>query len=298
MPELPEVEAARTLIAERAVGRTVAAVDDADTYVCRPHLPGDIASALVGRTLTAAGRIGKSMFLDTDDGDGPILGLHLGMAGRMVFVDGEDAQVTAYAGDPMSANEILAAAGAGANASTEAPAPPAGGHPDPRLSGDPAWARFTITFDDDAALILFDKRRLGRAVLNPDLSRLGPDALLVPKATFRERVGVGEAPLKARIMDQSVIAGVGNLLADETLWQARLAPLRPAGTLTTDELDDLWKVLRRCTRAAMKHGGVHTGRVIEFRKKDAACPRCGGAMVKAAVGGRTTWWCSVEQAWP
>jgi formamidopyrimidine-DNA glycosylase len=290
MPELPEVEAARTLIAERAVGRTVAAVDDADTYVCRPHLPGDIASALVGRTLTSAGRIGKAMFVDTDEGDGPVLGLHLGMAGRMVFVDGDDAVGTAYAGDPMSPAEARAAAGVAEDA--------AGGHPDPRLSGDPAWARFTLTFDDDSALILFDKRRLGRAVLNPDLSRLGPDALEVTKADFRARVGVGEAPLKARIMDQSVIAGVGNLLADETLWQAKLAPLRPAGTLTADELDLLWKTVRRATRDAMKKGGVHTGRIIDFRKKDATCPRCGGAMVKAPVGGRTTWWCSVEQAWP
>jgi formamidopyrimidine-DNA glycosylase len=290
MPELPEVEAARTLIAERAIGRTVAAVDDADTYVCRPHLPGDIASALVGRTLTAAGRIGKAMFVDTDAGDGPVLGLHLGMAGRMVFVDGDEAVGTAYAGDPMSPAEARAAAGV-ANGR-------AGGHPDPRLSGNPAWARFTLTFDDDSALILFDKRRLGRAVLNPDLSRLGPDALEVTKADFRARVGVGEAPLKARIMDQSVIAGVGNLLADETLWQAKLAPLRPAGTLTADELDHLWRTLRRTTRDAMKKGGVHTGSVIEFRTKDARCPRCGGAMVKAAVGGRTTWWCAVEQAWP
>jgi formamidopyrimidine-DNA glycosylase len=292
MPELPEVEAARSLIAERALGRTIAAVDDADTYVCRPHLPGDIASALVGRTPTAAHRIGKSMWLDTDDGDGPTLGLHLGMAGRMVFVDGDDAAGTAYAGDPMSPAEARAAAGLAGNGAGGS------GHPDPRLSGDPAWARFTLTFDDDSCLVLFDKRRLGRAVLNPDLSRLGPDALLITKADFRARVGTGDAPLKARLMDQSVLAGVGNLLADETLWQAKAAPLRPARTLDADELDALWTALRRATKAAIKGGGVHTGTVIEHRKKNASCPRCGGAMVKAAVGGRTTWWCAAEQGYP
>lgn len=285
MPELPEVETARALIEERALGRTIAAVADDDTYVCRPHLPGDIASALVGHTLTSAHRTGKSMWLQTDGGEGPSLGLHLGMAGRIVVVGSEGAaQSTAYGGDPMSAKEAVEAE--------------AGGHPDPRLSGNPAWTRFALEFEDGGALLLFDKRRLGRAVLNPDLSHLGPDALLISKKDFRARVGRSEAPLKARIMDQSVLAGVGNLLADEALWQAALPPLQPAGTLTEEQLDGLWSALRKATRAAMKKGGVHTGRIIDFRKKHAECPRCGGAMVKAAVGGRTTWWCSVEQRWP
>lgn len=284
MPELPEVEAARLLIASRAVGRTVAAVDDHDTYVCRPHVPGDIAGAIAGRTLTAAHRIGKSMWVETDGGDGPSLGLHLGMAGRMVFVSEDASAGTAYAGDPMSPTEARATTG--------------GGHPDPRLAGNPVWARFTLTFDDDAALILFDKRRLGRAVLNPNLTHLGPDALTISKPAFRKRVGTGDAPLKAKLMDQTVLAGVGNLLADETLWQASAAPLRPARTLDDDELDALWKAMRRATRAAIKAGGVHHGKIIDFRRRGAACPRCGGAMVKAAVGGRTTWWCSVEQGYP
>ncbi len=289
MPELPEVETARALIEARALGRPISRVDDADTYVCRPHLPGDIASALVGHTFTAASRVGKSMWLDTDDGEGPSLGLHLGMAGRIVVVGpGGATESTAYAGDPMSANEVAAAVAAGGS----------GGHPDPRLSGNPAWTRFAVEFAGGGALLLFDKRRLGRAVLNPDVSHLGPDALLITKKEFRTRVGVGEAPLKARIMDQSVLAGVGNLLADEALWQARAAPLQPAGSLTQDKLDSLWTALRKATKAAMTRGGVHTGQVIAFRKKDAHCPRCGGAMVKAAVGGRTTWWCSTEQRWP
>jgi formamidopyrimidine-DNA glycosylase len=91
MPELPEVERARALIAEKALGRRIAEVDDTDTYVCRPHAPGEIAAGLVGRELTEAHRIGKSMWVDTDDG--PTLGLHLGMAGRII-VDGDGA------GDP------------------------------------------------------------------------------------------------------------------------------------------------------------------------------------------------------
>ncbi len=82
MPELPEAERARQQI-ERALGREIVAVDDSDTYVCRPHGPGEIAAALVGHTLTTANRRGKFLWAETDD-DGPELGLHLGMAGRIV----------------------------------------------------------------------------------------------------------------------------------------------------------------------------------------------------------------------
>ena len=258
MPELPEVERARALIAERALGRRIAAVDDTDTYVCRPHAPGELATALVGRTLTEAHRRGKSMWVETDD-DGPALGLHLGMAGRIV-VD-EDS-----AGDPAAYE----------------------GAPD-------VWDRFRLDFEDGGRLILRDKRRLGRAVLDPDLSHLGPDAAEVSRDEFRERVGRGEAPLKARIMDQSVIAGVGNLLADEALWRARLSPRRPAGELSIEELDRLRREVRAATRSAIRRGGVHTGDFIPARVRGGVCPRCGTEMERATVGGRTTYWCPAEQ---
>ncbi len=97
MPELPEVERARKLIADRALHRSIASVDDTDTYVCRPHAPGEIADALVGRELVTAQRVGKSMWCETSD-DGPALGLHLGMAGRIVVDDAE-------AGDPRPARD-------------------------------------------------------------------------------------------------------------------------------------------------------------------------------------------------
>src|ERR687897_3755884 len=89
MPELPEAERARQQI-ERALGREIVAVDDTDTYVCRPHPPGEISAALVGRRLTSAHRRGKFLWVETDDG-GPDLGLHLGMAGR-ISVDEAPAQ--------------------------------------------------------------------------------------------------------------------------------------------------------------------------------------------------------------
>ena len=259
MPELPEVERARALIEARALGRRIAAVDDSDTYVCRPHQPGELADALVGRSLAEARRRGKTMWVPTGD-DGPVLGLHLGMAGRIVVDDAAE-------GDPAPEGERLA----------------------------PVWDRFSVAFEDGGKLVLRDKRRLGRAVLNPDLSGLGPDAAEVARDPFRERVGRGDAPLKARIMDQGVIAGVGNLLADEALWRARLSPLRPAGELSEQELDRLRREVRAATRSAIRKGGVHTGDVMPARRRGGICPRCGAAMERATVGGRTTYWCPDEQ---
>ncbi len=92
-----------------------------------------------------------------------------------------------------------------------------------------------------------------------------------------------------------MIAGVGNLLADETLWQAKISPRRPGRSLSAEELRRLRVALRRATRAAIAHGGVHTGRIIEYRGPGRHCPRCGAEMTRATVGGRTTWWCPEEQ---
>jgi formamidopyrimidine-DNA glycosylase len=200
------------------------------------------------------------MWIETDGGAGPVLGLHLGMAGR-ILVDGEAAQ-----DDPK-------------------PVEPAGER----------WDRFTLQFADGGSLSLRDKRRLGRAVLEPRIDRLGPDAALVTRDAFRERVRRGSGPLKARIMDQSVIAGVGNLLADEALWQARLSPLRPAGALGDAEVDALRRAIRAATRSAIAKGGVHTGAFIAHREREGHCPRCGEPLQRATVGGRTTYWCPREQ---
>jgi formamidopyrimidine-DNA glycosylase len=248
MPELPEAEVARQEI-EKALGRRIAAVDDADGYVCRPHAPGEIDAALAGRTLTAARRRGKFLWVETDDG-GPDLGLHLGMAGRIVL----DAE-------------------------------PAPNH----------WDRFALTFEDGGRLALRDKRRLGRAVIDPDYSHVGPDAGEITRDAFRERVGKGSAPLKARLLDQAALAGVGNLLADETLWQARLSPNRASGSLGEGELDHLRRELRKAIRSAIRQGGVHTGEFIDARRRGHPCPRCATTVHRATVGGRTTYWCPACQ---
>jgi formamidopyrimidine-DNA glycosylase len=157
------------------------------------------------------------------------------------------------------------------------------------------WDRFALEFADGGRLALRDKRRLGRALLAPDFSHVGPDAAEIGRDAFRSRVGRGTAPIKARLLDQGVLAGVGNLLADETLWQARISPRRPAGELTVAELDALRRALRAATRSAIRKGGVHTGAFIAHRRRGGTCPRCRATLERATVGGRTTFWCPVEQ---
>jgi formamidopyrimidine-DNA glycosylase len=264
MPELPEVELARTVL-EDALDREIAAVDDTDGWVCRPHPPGEIAQALLGGRLTAAQRRGKTMWCETQvrGATGPDLGIHLGMGGQIV-VDGR-----------------------------VGPTGPEHRNPGPRK---PEWDRFTVTFADGGSLRLFDKRRLGRVRLDPDVDALGPDAETISREEFRTRVGRGHSAVKARLLDQTVLAGVGNLLADETLWQAGLSPSAPADELGGARLDTLYDALEAALKAAIAHGGVHTGEVIRFRHADGHCPRCGAPMVHGTVGGRSTWWCSAEQA--
>jgi formamidopyrimidine-DNA glycosylase len=251
MPELPDVELARRVIEERALGRRITEVEDSDTWVSRPHAPGEIASALTGTSLTAAHRHGKTMWVETDRG--PVLGLHLGMTGG-IRVDEE---------------------------------------PDPR-----GWDRFALAFEDGGRMALRDMRRLGRAVLDPDLSSLGPDAGEVGREEFRDRVGRGASPMKARLMDQGVVAGLGNLMVDEILWRARISPRTPAGELSEEQLDEVRRAARAVIRLGIREGHAGAGELNPHRVPGGSCPRCGAPLERDRVGGRTTYWCPREQPGP
>jgi formamidopyrimidine-DNA glycosylase len=96
-------------------------------------------------------------------------------------------------------------------------------------------------------------------------------------------------------MNQSVLAGVGNLIADETLWRAKVAPRRRSHTLRDEELAALYRSMRHALRHAVATGGSHTGRLIPQRHEEGRCPRCGSPLKYARVGGRSSWWCTNEQ---
>jgi formamidopyrimidine-DNA glycosylase len=265
VPELPEVESARQVLERTSLDKRITDVDDSDGYVCRPHHLGEIRSALTGRSLTAVHRRGKSMWCDTS-GNGPVLGIHLGMSGRLVYGDGHGQEVDG--GDYWERG---------------------------RKTGDLRFTRFMLRFGNGSYLVLVDPRRLGRVRLDPPVELLGPDAREVTLAEFRARVPRGTAPVKARLLDQEVIAGVGNLLADQALWLARIKPSRPVDELSRPAVGRLYQGVRDAVEAAVAGGGVHTLSVVPFRAAGEMCPRCGAAMLRGEVGGRTTWWCSKEQ---
>ena len=267
MAELPEVESARSVI-DHTLGRVIIDVDDSDTYVCRPYLPGEIRHALLGERLSAAHRRGKSIWCDTAPGP-VVLGIHLGMSGKLVVSSPDGSEI--YGGDNWEGR---------------------------RLPGDYRWSRFSIAFEDGRRLMLIDARRLGRVVLDPELGALGPDAATISLAGFLAAIERGTAPVKARLLNQHAIAGIGNLLADEILWQARVNPARPVDELTPGEVASLFRATRGAVSAALAGGGVHTLAIIPFRVAGARCPRDQAPMARSVVGGRTSWWCSVEQPPP
>ena len=159
--------------------------------------------------MSALRRRGKLLLLDT--GDGPTVGLRFGMTGRLLVDGVPGMEHLEYGSD----------------------------------RAEPAWDRFTLAFAEGGELRIRDPRRLGGVELDPDEDRLGPDALDITPAQLREIIGSSRAPLKARLMDQHALAGVGNLLVDEALWRAGIDPARPANSLSAAELRRLHRHLPR-----------------------------------------------------
>jgi formamidopyrimidine-DNA glycosylase len=259
MPEMLEVEAYRRQAA-RTLGRRIVRVDAPDAWFLKGGISADdLAAALLGRSFGADRRIGKLLLLDVEEG--PTLGLRFGMTGRLL-VDGQASiDRLEYSSD----------------------------------RNDAAWDRFGLGFADGGDLVLRDPRRLGGIELDPDESRLGPDALAVTPAALARILAGSEAPLKARLLDQGRLAGIGNLLADETLWRAGLDPGRPAGDLSPAELRRLHRHLRITLLELMERGGSHMGDLQAMRSRDGVCPRDGEPLLRRTVGGRTTYSCPKHQ---
>ncbi|HET9103279.1 MAG TPA: bifunctional DNA-formamidopyrimidine glycosylase/DNA-(apurinic or apyrimidinic site) lyase [Solirubrobacteraceae bacterium] len=267
MPELPEVETIRRQLAPHLEGRTILAAELSDPRWTRPVAPQAIADALTGRRIDRVGRSGKYLIWELDD-DLHLL-IHLRMTGTLLF--------------------------------------------DPDAGVTHQRARFNL--DDGHTLVYVDPRRFGTAHLLPGLpardaylrERLGVEPLTPEFTTahLRAMARGRTAPVKAFILDQRRIAGVGNIYADEALHRARIHPLRPAGRLTLAQLD----ALREGIEAALTAGIAAKGATIDdFRHVDGAygsfqdqflvhlrqgepCGRCGTPIVKLVVGGRGTYVC-------
>lgn len=264
MPEGIEIEYYRRL-ADTALQREIAHVRVVDArYLRGVTTVRALTSALVGSRFAATRRHGKLLVLETD-AERPSLGLRFGMTGDLV-VDGR------LAVDRLEFGPIAHRA---------------------------KWVRFRVRFADGGHLEIHDPRRLGSVELDPDESHLGPEAATVTLAELRtalaSRAPGGGPPLKARLQDQSRLAGVGNLLSDEILWRAALAPGRPSTSLTPAEVRRLHRHLTNTMADLTARGGSHTGDLMPERHPGGRCPRDGTELVRTTVGGRTAWWCPGHQ---
>jgi len=258
MPEMIEVELYRR-VADLAVGRTITHVHAPDGWYLKGHTTArSLRTALRGAAVLGTRRIGKLLLVDTD---GPTLGLRFGMTGRLV-VDGHA---------PIERLEYSSA------------------------RHEPSWVRFSLAFAGVGDLAMVDPRRLGGVELDPDESRLGVDALSVGAAPLRHLLARSRAPLKAWLLDQTHLAGIGNLLADEILWRAGIDPARPAVSLDAREVRRLHRHVVGTIIDLTARGGSHTGDLQVARARGASCPKDGAPLQRRTIGGRTTYSCPRHQ---
>jgi formamidopyrimidine-DNA glycosylase len=260
VPEVLEVESYRQL-AQRAVGATIRR-GWADAYAAKKlSSPSAWSRAVKDLTITGTSRRGKLLLLETS---GVTLGVRFGMTG-VLLIDGAAGIDGLFYGPHTFKSE---------------------------------WIRGGLELEDGRKLILHDPRRLGRFEIDPDVTSMGPDALTLTRAQFDDvvRASRGEGPaIKARLLDQSGVAGVGNLLADEILFRAAIDPRTPVGRLDVEQRQRLFKAFSLTMRTLKRRGGSHLGDHMESRFPGGLCPLDGAQMRVATIGGRTTYWCPVHQ---
>ena len=264
MPELPEVEAARRRLARAILGRRIRSAEAVhDPVVFRGVTGRRLAAALVGRSVVAIGRRGKHLWFELDRRPWPAF--HFGMTGSFAIYD-EPAKRPRY------------------------------------------W-RLEMVFAGGVRVAFRDPRRFGRIRLlqdparEPPIALLGADPLLEPPTTrgLLALLTRRRAPLKAVLLDQSVFAGVGNWVADEILYQARLSPVRKASSLTPPEVARLRTALLAVVRraVAVRADSDRFPRTWLFHARwgrtAGATTARGEAIVHATVGGRTTAWVPTRQ---
>jgi len=270
VPEGLEVEIYRRA-ARAVIGRRIVSVT-ADERCAGPGL-----EAVVGEVVESVDRVGKQLVIETS---GLPLGLHFGMTGRLIVDDAAPIERLEYA----SARD------------------------------EPQWDRLVLTFDPPVGspggggrrgksrgavagvLRVNDPRRWSRAELEPDVDRLGPDLLDITSEELATALARRRAPLKAVLLDQHAIAGLGNLCVDEVLWHAGLAPDMAACEVREVGVARLHAVMAEELPAMLERGGSHTGTIDpSVRSELPPCPRDGAPLRRSKVAGRTTVWCPVHQ---
>lgn len=256
MPELPDVEGFkqyfdRTTLHKRVEGATVL-----DVRLLHGMEPEQFVRRLKGRRFEASHRHGKHLFALLDDGSA--LAMHFGMTGLLQLYGRDEAQ--------------------------------------------PRFTCVAFEFDNGSNLAYVNRRRLGAMRLVDDVDQfvaeqqLGPDALdqRLDGRTYAERVRGRRSAIKSVLMNQEIVAGIGNVWADDILFQARLHPQKNADELDDKTLRELHRIMRRVLSTGARHGGdvdaLPRGYLLPHRE-EGECPRCGGAIRKMTLSGRSTYFC-------
>ena len=280
MPELPEVETVCRVMRDALQGKRITHVEVVrDAIVFSALAPKTIEHALLRRTVREVGRHGKFFWL-TLDGQGPTVFGHLGMSGWVRAVGKQGTRLHGH-GDAPFDDQV----------------------------GRPRFLKLGIFARDGSGIVLTDPRRLGRVWLGPSpeadarLKRLGPDAFddLPSASELSALFGRRRIPIKAVLLDQGALSGIGNWIADEVLYQSRIAPKRSAASLTAAEVAALRRAIRSVLALAVKVGADHQrfpkSWLFEHRwgGRRGAPQIAGQPIVREEVGGRTTAWVPTRQ---
>jgi len=272
VPELPDVENLRCYFDATALHKRIERVKVRDARLLETSA-SKVHSVLEGRRFTETARRGKRLFARAcDDGGGGAtkdvdrdgcewLALHFGMTGSLEFFEVTGAR--------------------------------------------PRGTALEIGFEDGGTLAVTTTRRLGKIGVARSPQQyarehgLGPDALEVGRDEFVETIGRRRGSVKAALMNQSAIAGIGNIYADEVLFQAGVHPETPAAEVDRATLAELWRVMRRVLRTASDRAAdadeMPRGWLLHARNHGADCPRCDGSVEKLSVSGRPTYICPACQ---
>lgn len=284
MPELPEVETVRVQLWGKIVGKSVSKAEVLHSKTVRNET--SFARKLKGKKFVDIDRVGKLLIFKFENELDIFLLAHLKMTGQFFFVDSKG-RLTGGGGHTMTAGDLR-----------ELP----GKH-----------TRVSIRLDDGSTLFFNDMRLFGylrlvsKVELEATQARFGQEPISDSfdakrfQAVLKKRKG----PIKAILLDQTLIAGLGNIYVDEALFQSDIRPDRPANSLTGKEMDRLIKAAGKVMKEAIKNGGTtfqnfadtagaaggHTKHLKVFARHGQPCPKCGELILKTRVAGRGTHYC-------
>ena len=259
MPELPEVETFKRYLDSTSLRQRITGVEVRDTYVLKRVSTLELVGRLKGRRFENSHRHGKHLFVRV--GEELWLRLHFGMTGSLEY---------------LKKNDVV-----------------------------PKTARVIFHFRNNASLAFDDQRKFGEIELIADLNAflqtrgIGPDALGISLSQFKTIIGKHRGALKAILMNQQLIAGIGNLYVDEILFRARMHPATAAARMSDKDLQRLFRatryVLERAIALKTDFDRLPRSWLLTHRGKTGTCPRCGRALKSATIGGRTSWFCAYCQ---